>query len=435
MTLPLRSGRVSSSSKLLDLLGQLGVVGDAGEAALPRRRVLRSCPTAALQRLDQVLVQVGDLGGVELLEPAEADHPRGHPVGEHHDVAPGRLAVGELVAHHPEELGVVVDVVDVVDLDAGPRLEVLERVLVAPSRPRRGRGASWRRAASWLEADSPSRSTSPGPALAAGVPKSGSTRGAADPERRRDPRPLSTRAHADAAPGRLDPASPTTRTPLVSGSPRHAEPRSDKGFSGRKRQCHEILSTSRRNATIYCISSATIACHAQLLNHHDDSHDREVAGGTTRHPLLDDVSKAIIEQLQQDGRRSYAAIGKAVGLSEAAVRQRVQRLSEGGVMQVVAVTDPLELGFARQAMIGIRVDGDLEPVADALVGPRGGRLRGDHRRHATTCSSRWSARATRSCSSSSPVRSAPCPACARTETFMYLQLASRPTRGACAERA
>ena len=44
---------------------------------------------------------------------------------------------------------------------------------------------------------------------------------------------------------------------------------------------------------------------------------------------LDEVSKAIIEQLQQDGRRSYAAIGKVVGLSEAAVRQRVQRLIDG----------------------------------------------------------------------------------------------------------
>src|SRR5204863_4833384 len=80
----------------------------------------------------------------------------------------------------------------------------------------------------------------------------------------------------------------------------------------------------------------------------------------------DDVSKQIIEQLQQDGRRSYAAIGKAVGLSEAAVRQRVQRLTENGVMQIVAVTDPLQLGFARQAMIGIAVDGALDPVAEAL---------------------------------------------------------------------
>jgi Lrp/AsnC family transcriptional regulator for asnA, asnC and gidA len=83
--------------------------------------------------------------------------------------------------------------------------------------------------------------------------------------------------------------------------------------------------------------------------------------------VLDEVSKSIIEELQNDGRRSYAAIGKVVGLSEAAVRQRVQRLTDSGVMQVVAVTDPLELGFARQAMVGIRVTGALEPVADALT--------------------------------------------------------------------
>jgi Lrp/AsnC family transcriptional regulator for asnA, asnC and gidA len=83
--------------------------------------------------------------------------------------------------------------------------------------------------------------------------------------------------------------------------------------------------------------------------------------------VLDDVAKRIIEQLQQDGRRSYAAIGKEVGLSEAAVRQRVQRLIDSGVMQVVAVTDPLQLGFARQAMVGIAVSGTLEPVAEALA--------------------------------------------------------------------
>jgi len=82
--------------------------------------------------------------------------------------------------------------------------------------------------------------------------------------------------------------------------------------------------------------------------------------------ILDDVSKAIIEQLQTDGRRSYAEIGKAVGLSEAAVRQRVQKLQESGVMQVVAVTDPMQLGFYRQAMIGIRVTGDTTRVARLL---------------------------------------------------------------------
>lgn len=82
---------------------------------------------------------------------------------------------------------------------------------------------------------------------------------------------------------------------------------------------------------------------------------------------LDNIAKAIIEQLQVDGRRSYAEIGKAVGLSEAAVRQRVQRLTESGVMQVVAVTDPMQLGFYRQAMIGIRVSGDTTVVADHLT--------------------------------------------------------------------
>jgi Lrp/AsnC family transcriptional regulator, regulator for asnA, asnC and gidA len=82
---------------------------------------------------------------------------------------------------------------------------------------------------------------------------------------------------------------------------------------------------------------------------------------------LDEISKRIIEQLQGDGRRPYAAIGKAVGLSEAAVRQRVQRLIDSGVMQIVAVTDPVQVGFARQAMIGIRADGDLNEVADRLA--------------------------------------------------------------------
>ncbi|GAC1402369.1 MAG: Lrp/AsnC family transcriptional regulator [Mycobacterium sp.] len=82
---------------------------------------------------------------------------------------------------------------------------------------------------------------------------------------------------------------------------------------------------------------------------------------------LDELSKQIIEELQQDGRRSYAGIGKAVGLSEAAVRQRVQRMVDAGVMQIVAVTDPLQLGFARQALIGIRCTGDTTRVAEKLA--------------------------------------------------------------------
>jgi len=93
---------------------------------------------------------------------------------------------------------------------------------------------------------------------------------------------------------------------------------------------------------------------------------RENGRASSKPVQLDAVSKAIIEQLQTDGRRSYAEIGKAVGLSEAAVRQRVQKLTESGVMQVVAVTDPMQLGFYRQAMIGVRVSGDTTLVAEAL---------------------------------------------------------------------
>lgn len=82
---------------------------------------------------------------------------------------------------------------------------------------------------------------------------------------------------------------------------------------------------------------------------------------------LDEVAKGIIEQLQEDGRRPYATIGRAVGLSEAAVRQRVQRLLDAGVMQIVAVTDPLQLGFARQAMVGLRTSAELGETADRLA--------------------------------------------------------------------
>ena len=82
-------------------------------------------------------------------------------------------------------------------------------------------------------------------------------------------------------------------------------------------------------------------------------------------PVLDAISKAIIEQLQIDGRRPYAQIGKAVGLSEAAVRQRVQRLTDSGVVQIVAVTDPARLGMARLALIGVKAEGDLQTIADS----------------------------------------------------------------------
>jgi Lrp/AsnC family transcriptional regulator, regulator for asnA, asnC and gidA len=82
---------------------------------------------------------------------------------------------------------------------------------------------------------------------------------------------------------------------------------------------------------------------------------------------LDDTNKLIIEHLQRDGRASYAALAKTIGLSEAAVRQRVQRLLDSGLMQIVAVTDPLRLGFTRQAMVGVKAVGDLRAVADEIA--------------------------------------------------------------------
>jgi Lrp/AsnC family transcriptional regulator for asnA, asnC and gidA len=91
--------------------------------------------------------------------------------------------------------------------------------------------------------------------------------------------------------------------------------------------------------------------------------DRSVAPNTA----LDRVSKQIIEQLQEDGRRSYAALARAVGLSEVAVRQRVQRLLDDGVIQIAAVTDAAAVGFHRQAMVGIKVEGEIRQVAEKVV--------------------------------------------------------------------
>lgn len=82
--------------------------------------------------------------------------------------------------------------------------------------------------------------------------------------------------------------------------------------------------------------------------------------------VLDAKDEQIIAELQTDGRRPYTQLGKAVGLSEAAVRQRVQRLIDAGVMQIVAVTDPLQLGLKRAAMVGVKVEGDIREAAEKI---------------------------------------------------------------------
>ncbi|HEY4331913.1 MAG TPA: Lrp/AsnC family transcriptional regulator [Ilumatobacteraceae bacterium] len=83
-------------------------------------------------------------------------------------------------------------------------------------------------------------------------------------------------------------------------------------------------------------------------------------------PSIDKTDRAVIEQLQADGRISYTKLGAAIGLSEAATRQRVQRLTDSGVVQVVAVTNPLMLGYSRMAMIGVRTEGPTADIAAAL---------------------------------------------------------------------
>ena len=89
-------------------------------------------------------------------------------------------------------------------------------------------------------------------------------------------------------------------------------------------------------------------------------------GATTEKTLLDPVDRAIILALQSDGRMSYASLAEKIGLSQPAARQRVHKLIDAGVMEVVALTDPLKLGFRVHADLGINVSGDPRPVVEAL---------------------------------------------------------------------
>lgn len=103
-----------------------------------------------------------------------------------------------------------------------------------------------------------------------------------------------------------------------------------------------------------------------MKNLNDDAPQEAMAPPVVEAAGLDDTNKKIISLLQKNGRRSYVSIAKEIGLSEAAVRLRVQRLTEDGVIQIVAVTNPMEMGFHRQAMVGITVNGDIEQVARDL---------------------------------------------------------------------
>ena len=88
---------------------------------------------------------------------------------------------------------------------------------------------------------------------------------------------------------------------------------------------------------------------------------------TSKYTNLEEIRLEKLERLQEDGRLPYTRLAAAVGLSEAAVRQRVQRLVESGVMQIVAVTDPLTVGFRRMAMIGLKTEGDTREIAEVIA--------------------------------------------------------------------
>jgi Lrp/AsnC family transcriptional regulator for asnA, asnC and gidA len=94
----------------------------------------------------------------------------------------------------------------------------------------------------------------------------------------------------------------------------------------------------------------------------------ERRGAVSRPRRLDRVDQLLIEALQKNGREPFRRIAADVGVSEATIRARYQRLCDDNILQVTGVTNPLGLGFEAQAMVGIRTGGAPEPVADAIAG-------------------------------------------------------------------
>lgn len=79
---------------------------------------------------------------------------------------------------------------------------------------------------------------------------------------------------------------------------------------------------------------------------------------TTAKSTIDEIDQRIIEALQLDGRRPFTKLAAELGISEASVRQRVANLINNQVMQIVAITNPLKMGYSLASMISIRVSGE-----------------------------------------------------------------------------
>ncbi|MEE8392564.1 MAG: Lrp/AsnC family transcriptional regulator, partial [Anaerolineae bacterium] len=83
---------------------------------------------------------------------------------------------------------------------------------------------------------------------------------------------------------------------------------------------------------------------------------------------LDEVDVNIIRQLQYDGRLPFTKIAAELGISEGSVRRRVKRLTESGLLQVVAIVEPQYLGWNAAGMIGVTVQsGQIDTVAQQLA--------------------------------------------------------------------
>ncbi|MGO9872506.1 MAG: Lrp/AsnC family transcriptional regulator [Acidimicrobiia bacterium] len=91
-----------------------------------------------------------------------------------------------------------------------------------------------------------------------------------------------------------------------------------------------------------------------------------MAGAEIARPRFDDIDRRLVLALQRDGRSSYARLAEVVGMSQASVRSRVQRLLDSGALQIAAVADPFAFGFALTAMVGVTYTGDLRLLADAI---------------------------------------------------------------------
>lgn len=82
----------------------------------------------------------------------------------------------------------------------------------------------------------------------------------------------------------------------------------------------------------------------------------------------DDLDLAILELLRSDGRKPYTEIAQLLQVSEGTVRNRVARLVEKGVMQIVGLIDPVRMGYDTPAMIGVTIhNADIEEVARKIA--------------------------------------------------------------------